>query len=347
MERNSTARATSRWEALMMRLVLVLTIVVVIEAFSLRIRASTTTIHRRGAAPKLHVAATLAYANITDSVDSHDGPTPSRKLPIHSPSKTGSENATTRKWNDRFEELEEFHRLFGHFEAKEPKALVNWIRNQRTQYRYMRQDDKEHLCFLTAERIQRLERIGFDWNPQEAKWNRMYAQLVDYRKHYGDCNVPSRWKENVKLSQWVSSQRFKYKARQQGRKIGEAIKEEQIELLNSLGFCWDPKGYTWWTMYEALKEYKMEHETCAVPQSHPTLGTWVRHQRRACRELVLSHTIEKETREVYVSGIDKDRLEALRAIDFCWLPDPNEPRRNPPKDIFDYKSDAQKSSFTV
>ncbi len=285
-----------------MRLVLILAIAVAVDAFFLRVHhASTKTIRRR--APMLYVAATLAPANNTDSAVSGD-----RK------------NAATRKWNVRFKELEKFHRRFGHFEANEPKALANWVRNQRMQYRYMHQGGKESLCFLTTERIQKLEGIGFVWNPQESKWNRMYAQLVDYRNHYGDCNVPSRWEENTKLSQWVSSQRFKYKARQRGRQIGEAIKEEQIELLNSLDFSWNPKGDTWWTMYEALKEYKLKHDTCAVPQSHPTLGAWVRHQRRACRELVLWHTIDKAKEE----------------IDFCWLPDQNDPQ-DPPTDIFDYK----------
>jgi hypothetical protein len=323
----------------MMRLVLILAIAVAVDAFFLRVHhASTKTIRRR--APMLYVAATLAPANNTDSAVSGDAltrPTSYQKLHIQGQSsKDGRKNAATRKWNVRFKELEKFHRRFGHFEANEPKALANWVRNQRMQYRYMHQGGKESLCFLTTERIQKLEGIGFVWNPQESKWNRMYAQLVDYRNHYGDCNVPSRWEENAKLSQWVSSQRFKYKARQRGRQIGEAIKEEQIELLNSLDFSWNPKGDTWWTMYDALKEYKLKHDTCAVPQSHPTLGAWVRHQRRACRELVLWHTIDKAKEEVFVSGIDKDRLQALRAIDFCWLPDQNDPQ-DPPTDIFDYK----------
>lgn len=328
---------------MMMRVVLLLSAVHVmaIEAFSLRIHDATSTTFRRGDAHSM--SAPLAYANITDSAASFNTLTPpksSRKVVIHCNFNTNRVNAATRRWNQRYEELRDFHKRHGHVEADEPKALVTWIRNQRMQYRYIYQQDKEHLSFLTAERIHKLEEIGFIWNPHQAKWKQMYAQLVDFRDCFGHCDVPSKWQENSKLSKWVSSQRFKYKARQQGRMVGESIKDEQIEQLNSLGFCWDPKGQTWWAMYKALQEYKKEHGTCAVPQSYPSnpaLGVWCRHQRRACRELVLSHTIDKETRDIYVSGIDKDRLAALRDIDFCWLPDPNEPWTSPPKDIFDYQ----------
>jgi len=301
--------------------------------------------HHRAAtccdATGLQMSAKLAYVNITDAssfgtaVNSTDTLTVRlQRRPIT------KESAATRSWNQRFEELRAFSQIHGHLDPNEPKALTNWIRNQRTQYRYMHQENKKHLCFLTPERINRLESLGFIWNPREIKWKRMFMQLVEYNNRFGHLNVPSRWEENRKLSQWVSSQRIKYKARQKGRKIGESIKDEQIDMLNSIGFCWDPKGQVWWNMYKELQEYKRKHGNCAVPQVYypnPALGVWVRHQRRGCRELVLSFAIEKKTKGVYVSGIDKERLEALRDIDFCWLPDPKGPWRAPPKDIFDYK----------
>lgn len=320
-----------------MRWALLLTVSVAIDAFS-SISHQTTTFH--GAA--LQLSTVLAYANVTDSAI-HETKSPKKSLTARRHRRGRSsikQSAATRRWNQRFEELRSFHVRHGHFEADEPKALTNWVRNQRTQYRYMHQEETKHLCFLTAERFQKLESLGFIWNPQEAKWKRMFVELVAYRDRFGHTNVPTKWKENSKLSQWASSQRFKYKARQQGRKIGYAIKNEQIDMLNAIGFSWDPKGQVWWSMYKALQEYKSEHGNCTVPQvypPHPALGVWVRHLRRACRELVLSLSIEKKTKGVYVSGIDKERLEALRDIDFCWLPDPKEPWRTPPKDIFDCK----------
>lgn len=316
---------------------LLLIVLAAVEAFSPEWLPHRTTRRHRGA-PTLQMR-TLAYANITDV-------SPKTLTVCRRPRSTmtsSKQSAATKKWNQRFEQLSAFYKTHSHLEPHEPKALVTWIRNQRSQYRYMHQEDKQHLCFLTAERIQKLDSLGFCWNPQEAKWNRMFAQLVEYKERFGHCNVPSKWKENIKLSQWVSQQRFKYKARQQGRKkIGDTIKTEQIERLNSIGFCWHPKRDVWWNMYRFLQEYKEKHGNCAVPQAYapnPELGVWVRHQRRACRELVLSLAIEKKTEGVYVSGIDKERLEALREISFCWLPDPKEPWRAAPKDIFDYNRD--------
>ena len=318
-----------------------LVLVVVVDAFSP---------HKQGVAPNslgTAVKMSFSYANVNDTASSSSSsssslksvPKSAKSLSIRHRRSTSKESAATRRWNQRFEELRHFHQCRGHFKPGEPSALTNWIRNQRTQYRYMNQERKEHLCFLTAERIQKLESLGFLWNPQEAKWKRMFMQLVEYQDRFGHCNVPSKWEENTKLAVWVSTRRFKYKAQQRGRKIGESIKSEQIDMLNSIGFSWDPKRQVWWSMYHALQEYKREHGNCAVPQSYPpnpALGAWVRHQRRSCRELALSFAIEKKTKGVYISGIDEERLQALRDIGFCWLPDPEGPWRTPPKDIFDH-----------
>lgn len=45
---------------------------------------------------------------------------------------------------------------------------------------------------MPAHRIKQLESIGFEWRvrPQAMKWEQRYQELLDYKRTYGDCNVP-------------------------------------------------------------------------------------------------------------------------------------------------------------
>lgn len=39
------------------------------------------------------------------------------------------------------------------------------------------------------------------------RWHQMYAELLDYKKMYGDCMVPRSFQPNPKLGRWVNTQR--------------------------------------------------------------------------------------------------------------------------------------------
>lgn len=91
---------------------------------------------------------------------------------------------------------------------------------------------------LTADRLQKLESVGFAWvakfikktptkkeeeevstleavNAQqqrkqrlnEAQWEDMYQRLVQYKQQYGDCLVPRKFEGDSKLATWVETQR--------------------------------------------------------------------------------------------------------------------------------------------
>jgi hypothetical protein len=67
---------------------------------------------------------------------------------------------------------------------------------------------------LTAERKQKLDRIGFVWSLRTKRvdehWDAMFEQLLRYRAEHGDCLVPSRYGANPKLGKWVETQRYEY-----------------------------------------------------------------------------------------------------------------------------------------
>ena len=60
---------------------------------------------------------------------------------------------------------------------------------------------------ITRERIDRLNDIGFTWDPKEQAWDERYGQLQKYKDTHGNCSVPPGWSENKELGLWVSTQR--------------------------------------------------------------------------------------------------------------------------------------------
>lgn len=77
-------------------------------------------------------------------------------------------------------------------------------------------------------------------------WDEMYEELVQYKEKCGNCNVPGKWKENLKLANWVFTQRQ--------RKA--SLSSERIEALDAIGFVWDVNDFLWERRFKELKEYK-------------------------------------------------------------------------------------------
>jgi len=133
-----------------------------------------------------------------------------------------------RDWEEMFAALVEYARVQGDCnvppEWPEQLKLGRWVSTQRKEKKNGR---------LSERRITRLNAIGFVWVSFAAKWDKSYQQLVEYKNTYAHCNVPQKWKENPTLGKWVSDQRKKWR----DKNIGQ----EKIDLLNALGFVWQPK----------------------------------------------------------------------------------------------------------
>lgn len=297
-----------------------------------------------------------------DSIEALKAPSPP------APVLSNADIRRSEKWEGRFRDLVAFKEQYGHTNVpqyptkaipEDHRVSANFCRNCRTQYNYHHDLDKQHLSFLTDDRIQRLEEIGFCWNTREATWQLRWKELQDFSNHFGHSNVPARWSENTALAAWVATQRQKYRAQQVDaadtdtdivtapaigaakKYYGKELTQRHIQLLESIGFCWDPHREHWWMMYDNLKVFWQKHNHVKVPRGYtpnPKLPSWIVHQRRYCREYALAVQIEGTTDGVTVSGLDYERLEALRAvsffsgvdverlkalqaINFCWLPD--------------------------
>lgn len=214
---------------------------------------------------------------------------------------------------------------------------------------------------LTRERKDRLDAIGFVWSLRNKRiddhWDEMFRQLVQYKEMHGDCLVPSRYEENLKLGKWVETQRYEYTKLQRAayesppfadeadaelslaaakaRATNPRLTEERLRRLEAIGFEWKVKhkmkryyDKQWDQMFERLLAFRDENGHCMVPKRFPPdmkLGTWVHTQRIQYRKLVSGGKKEPEvvlsdhaTDEEFSFRLTDVRRKRLEAIGFIW-----------------------------
>ena len=117
--------------------------------------------------------------------------------------------------------------------------------------------------------------------------------------------------------------------------------QQKILLLESIDFSWVPQGDRWWSRFHQLEAFYEEHGHFNVQgRENHQLRCWKNTLRRQCREYVQAVALEQQKNAgsmatVHVSGLNPERLEALRRIRFCWLPSPDTAdMEQAPGDIF-------------
>lgn len=126
-----------------------------------------------------------------------------------------------RIWEKRYKELKTY--LENHSNKWPPfrTGLHNWMTHQREALR----KDK-----LSQERVDMLNKIGFDWHP--ADWENRWLQNYEKLKAYREEN-PKRWPPMTmeKLHNWYRNQKENYR---RGK-----LSQERIDLLNRVGIVWN------------------------------------------------------------------------------------------------------------
>lgn len=162
---------------------------------------------------------------------------------------------------------------------------------------------------MTAEKIVKLEGIGFIWSAVCNQWEVRFQELKEFKTEHGHCNVPHT-KASGQLGNWVVGQRRQYKLLMDGKH--SQITLERVQDLNSIGFEWslllDKSNKNWEMRFEELKECKTEHGHCNVPSASGQLGNWVGFQRRQYRFLIDGKT----------STMTDERKCKLDSIGFEW-----------------------------
>lgn len=190
-------------------------------------------------------------------------------------------------WEDRLAEVVAFKAKHGHCE------IPTVLRENRKLGRFvnaMRSDRNRGT--LSADRIAKLDAIGFVWASRKRSdiklgdqvvseaWKTRFDGLMSYKEAHGDCDVPTRWKANQKLANWVSMQR---QMKQRG-----AMPEARVILLDEMGFNWGASSerQPWQVRYQELMRFQELHGHCNVPRNYshsPSLRAWVMNQRTSRR----------------------------------------------------------------
>lgn len=203
-------------------------------------------------------------------------------------------NPNEAQWEKMFVALREFKREHGHCNVPhlwpQDRSLGMWLAGQRQRKR----KDK-----LDSSRAAKLEGLGVVWDQDEADWEEKFAALTKFKKKFGHCDIPARWKGNPSLGGWLSALRAK-------KKNGK-LDAVWVKRLGRLGIEWNPCEAAWEQMFSVLLTYKRKHGDCSVPDKspeHSSLGAWVRGQRRDKRS----------------SKLRRDRIQRLDEIGFIWNP---------------------------
>jgi len=132
------------------------------------------------------------------------------------------------QWQQMFDKLLQFKKEYHHSNVPnifpQDPSLASWVRNQRHVY-------KKHQ--LSLEKIQKLEDLCFEWEPQQAQWQQMFDKLFQFKQEYHHCNVPYKFQQDPSLVSWVNHQRHTYKK--------HLLSHDRIKQLETLGFQWFPK----------------------------------------------------------------------------------------------------------
>jgi hypothetical protein len=143
----------------------------------------------------------------------------------------------TEQWSETFQTLLAFRKAHGHCLVphgyKENMSLARWVKRQRYQHKLLKEGKP---CTMTEERIQLLENVGFVWDSHHSTWEERVAELCQYKKRLGHCNVPSSYKADVRLATWVKCQRRQYKLFWQGKTCNITL--DRMKQLQEMGFQW-------------------------------------------------------------------------------------------------------------
>src|SRR5579859_5422298 len=185
--------------------------------------------------------------------------------------------ANTKKrnaWEFMYHELELFKEKYGHVKVvhtdREHFPLATWMHNTRARA------DR-----LDPEQKKKLDALGFLWSEDlqkqiESKWSMRFEELKEFKKSYGHCNVPIKWKPNKKLAVWVSEQRLREK--------NSGLLPERKKRLDKIGFSWsedltDQYEAHWLSMFTKLKKYKSKYGHTVITSKDRDLKMWAMSQR--------------------------------------------------------------------
>ena len=194
----------------------------------------------------------------------------------------GDEVSDTR-WAQSYNRLMQYRAEHGGADVpsgwKVNRKLAAWVSAQR---------QRRKKGVMPDEQIRLLEEVGFTWQIRErGSWEDRLAEVVDFRRAHGHCNIPLSCPENPRLGRFINAMRTQ---RNSGR-----LSVERIAKLDALGFPWgstrvadaslgeDTVSAPWKARFDELVTYKEKYGNCEVPakwNQNQQLANWVSMQRQ-------------------------------------------------------------------
>ena len=218
-------------------------------------------------------------------------------------------------FESRCDQLVAFKEEFGHCHVpvkyQRNRSLGQWCSGMRSTYSRI-QRGLPTKSVLPAERIERLEEIGFQWQASfhDDSFEKRCSELLEFKKEFGHCNIPNNYPSNQSLGTWCKAMRTAYNKAQKGEKSNYKISEDRIERLENIGFRW--QGAFEKRCYE-LKAFKEEFGHCNVPSDYadsPYLGAWCKSMRTTYNKMQRGLKTDR--------NLNEERIEQLEKIGFKW-----------------------------
>jgi superfamily II DNA or RNA helicase len=172
--------------------------------------------------------------------------------------------------------------------------LGSWQGDQREMYK------KEK---ISPDRIDRLEKIGFTWEPFEKQFEKGFQETLLYKEKTGNPNAPASYKtpSGFRLGSWQTNKRGNYRK--------ENLSPDRIKRLEVIGFTWEILEEQFEEGFQETLLYKERTGNPNAPAGYKTaeglqLGRWQSTQR-----------------DNYKRGnLSPDRIARLEKNGFTWAP---------------------------
>ena len=111
-----------------------------------------------------------------------------------------------------------------------------WCDTQLDNYRKIQQGKTR---YISQEKIDMLNQIGFIWDKRGQLWKDNYAKLKLFKEQQGHCNVTSTNNGGDKsFGTWAAKQKKKYSNYKEGKnvKLEHTLTDEQATLLDAIDY---------------------------------------------------------------------------------------------------------------
>ena len=166
------------------------------------------------------------------------------------------------------------------------EVLGRWVETQRS---FRKSGD------LRQDREQRLEEMGFDWEPMESAWIEMLQHCRAFRASQGHLAIPVRSEEHPELSAWAADKRARYR--------DGTLAAGHVRALEKPGFCWDLQLRVWYANFDQYRRiWKRAGGQPTRRQMGAKLSDWLGW---------MSYNRDR---------LSAEQMELLESVNFAWDP---------------------------